>query len=178
MDITGNKVVLRAGEEQDKEMLLNLVKDSKAAKMTGGYSFPSSYDHQINRFRSTPNSFSSLYSIIADKKNPKIGLGILILSNIDLKHGTAEIFIKLMKSVRGKGYGKDAVTALVSYAFREFQLKHIYSNILEDNMASRRLFEKCGFKQEGTYKSKRYQDGQYRNVCFYGIRKDCKETIS
>ena len=161
MDITGNKVVLRTVEEQDQEMLLNLIEDPEAAKVTGGYHLPVSYDHQIKWFRSMENSADSLYRIIAERENPRNGLGI---------------YIKLMKSVRGKGYGQDSVKALVGYAFREMGIGHIYSNILENNISSRRLFEKCGFKQEDMYKSNLEKEGYCRKVCVYGIREKDMQT--
>lgn len=169
MYITGNKVMLRAVEEPDREMLQNLIQSQEMTKMTGGYGGLISYEHQLNWLRSESGSSGSIRSIIAEKENPSFGLGIIILSNVDFKNGEAEIYIKLMKSIRGKGYGQDAVRTLVSYAFRELGLRHIYSNILEDNTASRRLFEKCGFQQEGMHKSKVYKDGHDRNVCSYGI---------
>ena len=170
MDITGNKVVLRTVEEQDQEMLLNLIEDPEAAKVTGGYPLPVSYDHQIKWFRSMENSADSLYRIIAERENPRNGLGIIILSHENSECETGEIYIKLMKSVRGKGYGQDSVKALVGYAFREMGIGHIYSNILENNISSRRLFEKCGFKQEDMYKSNPEKEGYCRKVCIYGIR--------
>jgi len=170
MDIMGNKVILRGMEGQDNEMLLNLIKDLEVAKLTGGYSSPTSYEHQMNWFRSLPDSSTNVRRIIADREKPEIGLGIIILSNVDLKDKTAEIYIKIMKSVRNKGYGWDAVNAMVSYAFCELHLTHIYSNILEYNIASRRLFEKCGFKQESIHKSKVYKDGYYPNLYSYEIR--------
>ena len=43
MDITGHKVILRAIEEQDKELLLDLIKDPEISKVTRGYSRPVSY---------------------------------------------------------------------------------------------------------------------------------------
>lgn len=172
MDITGNRVILRTVEEQDKEMLLNLIEDPETAKVTGGYPLPASYDHQITWFRSMADSAGSLYRIIADRENPQNGLGIIILSHEDSENETGEIYIKLMKSIRGMGYGQDSVNTLVDYAFREMGIVHIYSNILEDNMPSRRLFEKCGFKQEDMRKSSIYKEGYYRNVCVYGVRKN------
>lgn len=168
MNIAGNKVILRAIEEQDKEMLLHLIQVPEMAKMTGGYSGPSSYTHQMNWFRALPESAGNLRSIIADKERPEIGLGIIILSDVDRRNGTGEIYIKLIKSARGRGFGRDAVNTLVSYAFGEMGLKRLYSNILENNRASRRPFETCGFKQEATCKSKVHRDGHYENVCRYG----------
>lgn len=169
MDIVGNKVLLRAVEEQDRGMLVSLINDPEITKVTGGYSYSSSYEHQINWFRSIPNSVGSLHSIIADRKSPQIALGIIILSPADLNDKSAEIYIKLIKSVRGKGYGQDAVNVLVSYAFRELRLNSIYANILDYNTASRRLFESCGFKQEGIHKSRIDRDGCCRSICIYKI---------
>lgn len=169
MVIAGDKVVLRKVEEQDGEMILNLIQEPEAAKATGGYSGPKSYEHQMEWFRSLPDCSNSLRRIIADKGCPGTGLGIILLSNVDLKNKEAEIYIKLMKSARGKGYGEDAVKRLVSYGFSKLQLKRLYSNVLERNLASRRLFEKCGFTKEGVHKSKAYKDGHYENVCVYEI---------
>ena len=169
MNIEGDKVILREMREQDKEMLLNLIKDSETEKVTGGYSSPVSYDHQMDWFRSQSDAARSLRCVVANKEKSETSLGILILSNVVERNGMAEIYIKLLKMVRGKGYGADSVNALVRYAFCELQLNCIRANILENNMVSRRMFEKCGFKQKGMYKSKIYKDGCYRNVCSFEI---------
>lgn len=169
MDITGNKVVLRAIEEQDKEMFVDLIKDPQTAKATKGYSQPVSYDRQIRWFRSKTDSVNGVHRIIADREDPHAGLGIIILSIVDQEARSARICLKLMRAFRQKGYGEDAVAALVSYAFQELKLNHIYSHILEYNQASRRLFEKCGFQQEAVQKSRVNEDGRSRNVYVYGI---------
>ncbi len=171
MKIAGDKVILRAVEEQDSDMLYNLIKNSETSKGVGGYHAPNSCSHQMDWFRSSPDG--SLRFIIAGKECPENALGIIFLSSGDFKRGEAELYIKLMKSARGKGYGKEAVAVLVSYGFRELRLHHIYSNILECNLASLRLFEKCGFQKEAVHRSKVYKDGHYENVCVYGISSGC-----
>ena len=169
MDIMGKRVVLRAIEEQDKEMLLDLIQDPDITKVTVGYPQPVSYDHQIHRFRALSDSPDGLRRIIADKENPAAGLGVIILSNMDLKNKAAEIYIKLIRAARQKRYGQDAVNTLVAYVFCEFRLNCIYSHILEDNKISCRLFESCGFKRGSIQKSRELENGTYRNVCVYRI---------
>lgn len=169
MKIAGDKVILRAIEEQDRELLFNLIRTSESGTAAGGYPVPKSYGHQMNWFRSAKDCTDGLRCIIADRERPEAGLGIILLSNMDFHNGEAEVYIKLMKSARGKGYGEDAINALVSYGFLELRLKHIYSNVLERNLASQKLFEKCGFKMEGVHRSKAHKDGHYENVCVYGI---------
>ena len=68
MNIEGDKVILREMREQDKEMLLNLIKDSETEKVTGGYSSPVSYDHQMDWFRSQSDSARSLRCVVANKE--------------------------------------------------------------------------------------------------------------
>lgn len=165
MGITGNKVILRAVEERDKEMLQNLMEDP--AKVLGGYSPSASWEHQMEWFLSAPKAVSGLRRIIAERQDPGNALGIIVLSNVNQEQKTAEIYIKLMKAARRKGYGEDAVTALVSYGFCELGLDRVVSNILEYNTASRRLFEKCGFTQEGVHQSRTDRDGHGRMVCVY-----------
>ena len=171
MEIAGNKVVLRPVEEQDREMLMNLIADPEIVKVTGGYFSTSSGDLQMNWLRAISNSPESLYEVIADRDNPRMALGIIILSHDKEERGKGELYIKLMNSARKKGYGEDAVNTLVSHAFCEQGINCIYSNVLEDNTASRRLFEKCHFKQEGVYKSSICKNGYYKNVCIYRIRR-------
>lgn len=172
MELTGNKVILRTMEEQDQKMLFGLIRHQEVTRVTGGYSSPSSYEPPIQWPCSWEDSADSLRSIIADKENPKAGLGIILLSHVDPQNGIAELSIKLDKSVRGRGYGQDAVNALVSYGFAELGLNSICSHILESNTASRRLFEKCGFRQEGIQKGRTGQKGQGRSVCVYVIKKE------
>lgn len=161
MKLTGNRVILRPVEEQDQEMLLNLIEDPETARITGGYSRPASYEHQRNWFRAFHGSEGSLRCIIADKDHPETGLGIILLSNPDSRSRSADIHIKLKKAVREKGYGQDAVRVLAAYGFGQLQLESLHSRILESNLPSRRLFEKCGFQPDSSGKG---------NVCVYTLK--------
>ena len=170
MKIVGDKVVLRAMEGQDNDMLQILMEDQKAQKVIKGYACPLSCRRKKGCLSPLPHTAGSMRNIIADKRDPQAGLGIIFVSHMDFENKTAEIHIKLLKSARGNGYGRDAVNTLVSYAFGELGLSYIYGNILEHNIPSRRLFETCGFKQEGMHPSKTYQGSRPRNVCCYGIK--------
>lgn len=166
MNIVGERIILRAIEEQDNEILLELINDPKTERMIGGYSYPISYKHQKDWFQSL-NEKNVLRCMITDKNQPDISIGTVILSDIDMKNGTAEIHIKLTRNVRGKGYGTDAVNTMIKYAFDELRLNCIYSIIMEYNTASLKLFEKCGFQLEGRLRSRVYKNGHYADVYSY-----------
>lgn len=168
--MVGGKVVLRTMEEQDRELVMNLIRDPEIVKVTGRYPDPASFDHQMNWFCSLPDSAREVRRVIADKDRPESGLGIIILSDMDLDNRGAELYIKMARDFRGKGYGQDAVNLLVEYAFRELELSCVCSNILEYNTVSRKLFENCGFKLENIRKTRGFKENTCRNVCFYSIR--------
>lgn len=166
-NITGSKVVLREIEKQDRGMLLGLIRDPEIVKVTKGYQSPVPAVYSMNSSGFLQVPAGSFRRIIADQEDPETGLGIIMLSDVNTAGRSAQIQIKLVKYARGKGYGRDAVNALVCYAFQEMGLICVSSSILEDNMASRRLFEACGFRQEGIHESRADKNGHCRKVCSY-----------
>ncbi|MDX2005860.1 MAG: GNAT family N-acetyltransferase [Meiothermus sp.] len=64
--------------------------------------------------------------------------------------GTVEIGYGLNPSVWGRGYATEAVQALVAWLWQQNRVKKIKAETQVENLASRRVLEKCGFVQEGT----------------------------
>lgn len=54
---------------------------------------------------------------------------------------------------QGKGLGTLAVAAITEYGFSKLGLNKIEGYIFVGNVASRRIFEKCGYEMEGTIRS-------------------------
>lgn len=170
MFIQGKKVLLRAVELSDAELLRDMMNDSDIERMVGGYSFPVSQHQQLRWIENLANEKNVLRAII-DVDGTAVGT--VMLTDIDMKNGTAEGHIKLARSAeRGRGYGSDAMSALVGYAFNELRLNCVYCRIKEDNVASRRMFEKCGFRREGCLRSRIYRDGRHYDVYEYSILRD------
>jgi RimJ/RimL family protein N-acetyltransferase len=73
---------------------------------------------------------------------------------------------------RGKGITTEAVNLLVRYLFESKRMNRIRLVIHPDNLASRRLAEKCGFKHEGTARGAWYHRGKHLDVEIYAILHD------
>lgn len=169
MNISGEKVVLRALESCDSEMLYSIINDPETEYMLGGASFPVSTKAQNDWLNMLKNDSGTLRCAIVPH-GELAAVGTVILSDIDYRNGTAEVHIKLCPDgVRGKGYGTDAVSALTEYAFFELRLNCVYARISEENQISQRLFEKCGFKKEGVMRSRMFKRGKYINWISYSV---------
>ena len=73
---------------------------------------------------------------------------------------------------RGKGAATEAVSLLVRYLFETKRVNRIRLVIHPDNLASRRLAEKCGFRHEGTARGAWYNKGRHQDVEIYAILHD------
>lgn len=167
MTIKGEKVLLRAIEFDDADILRQMINDGEIERMMWGYSFPVARHQQVKWIENLANE-KSVFRAIIDVDG--VAVGTIILSDIDMRNGIAEMHIKLANACqRGKGYGTDAVSALVSYAFHELRLNCIYCRVKEDNIASQKLFEKCGFIKEGCLRSRVYRNGRHYDFYEYSV---------
>jgi Acetyltransferases, including N-acetylases of ribosomal proteins len=172
MNIEGEKVILRAIEAKDNELLQSIINNPEIENALGGWSFPVSAQNQLDWFGSQKYDDRLLRCIIELKEN-KQAIGVVILSDIDYKNGTAEIHIKLDSGdFRKKGYGTDAIKALLHYAFYELRLNLVYARVNSNNLPSQKLFEKCGLLLEGTLRSRIFKQGKFVDVLSYSITRD------
>ncbi|MBS1300816.1 GNAT family protein [Loktanella sp. SALINAS62] len=72
-----------------------------------------------------------------------------------------------------QGYMREAIQAVVHYAFTKLDLSRIEAGCLPENTASRRLLEQTGYKYEGVAQSYLQIDGRWRNhVLYANLRHD------
>lgn len=65
------------------------------------------------------------------------------------------------------GFMSEALRALVHYAFTQMDLSRIESACLPENVASRGVLERCGYKYEGVAQSYLQINGRWRNHVLY-----------
>lgn len=172
MIIQYEDIILRAVEENDLELLKEMINDPEIENMTGGYSYPVSTYQQKKWFEGLSNKNGELRLIIDTEKHG--GIGIVMLSDIDWKNRTAQFHSKITSSedLRGKGYGTKATYTLVKYSFEQLNLNCIYSHIIDYNIASQRVKEKCGFKKDGILRNRVYKNNEYHDVIVWSLLKE------
>jgi RimJ/RimL family protein N-acetyltransferase len=92
-------------------------------------------------------------------------IGVVSLTGIDPVHKHAELHILLGdRASHGQGIGADATRAMLHHGFRDLNLHRIYLFVLDANGAARRMYEKVGFRHEGTLREAAFKDGTYDDV--------------
>ena len=66
-----------------------------------------------------------------------------------------------------QGFMSEAIIAMVAHAFEALDLSRVESACLPDNLASRGVLEKAGFKYEGVAQSYIQINGRWRNHVLY-----------
>lgn len=77
--------------------------------------------------------------------------------------GNLDFSVYVKRSSRGAGFGRVAMTALIEVA-RAAAFSKLVSGVFPENVASRRLLAKLGFREVGTYARHGRLDGAWRDV--------------
>ena len=104
-------------------------------------------------------------------------IGSCQLHNINPIHSTAELQIRLGDvAERSHGYGSQAVSLLLDFAFKDLNLNRVYLHVFINNAAAIRVYEKVGFALEGILRQAAHIDGKYLDVMAMGILRQEYET--
>ena len=116
---------------------------------------------------------SSVRCAIVDDKDEGEILGLISLLCIDNINRSAVLHIMIgNQKNRGKGIGTYAVRTMVMHAFNNLNLHRIELDVLENNKAAIRLYEKTGFVKEGIRRKSTYKNGKYVNMIVMGLLKE------
>jgi RimJ/RimL family protein N-acetyltransferase len=108
------------------------------------------------------------YSIIDLEKDELIGnCGLL---HIDHLNQTAEVGIFIgNKNYWSKGYGTEALSLLLDYAFKALNLHNIQLRFYGFNKRAQRCYEKVGFKQTGISREALYRKFERHDIIYMDI---------
>lgn len=92
------------------------------------------------------------FMFVVENNETHVPVGQVSIYAIDREIGEAEVgrFIAA-PGVSGKGFIRDAISALVAFAFGELQLQRVYLEVLAENGRAIRLYESLGFIKHGQH---------------------------
>lgn len=158
-------VKLRAIEESDAPVLMELINDPEIEKNVLGFSFPVSLMQQKKWIAEAVDEKTIRYAIDVGEKC----IGVAIISAIDYKNGTCRLGIKLKRDARGNGYARRSVRLMIQYCFDELNLNCLAADVLEYNIDSKKLWEKMGFSLDGVLRERIYKNGKRHNLFTFSL---------
>ena len=134
--------------------------------------------HQMSRTeveKISENLHEKKLFIIEKKDGSKIGF----IDHFYVLHVAGrqlEIGYSLLPNERGKGYCSEAIKIMADYLFLSKDIGRIQAQTDPRNIASQKVLEKAGFKNEGTLRKSFFMRGEWRDAHIYSIlREEWKE---
>ncbi len=144
------KVVLRQKVVEDAEQDYDWQSNEELAGLDAVKPLKVPFQVYLEEYKSILSYPSSRRFQLAVEAEDGTHIGNCACYNIDYKKGEAEVGIMIgRREYRDRGYGSDAMTALVDYIFSETELKLLYLKTLDYNFRAQQCFKKCGFSPDG-----------------------------
>ena len=127
----------------------------------------------LSESRSYPAPMPSSICFKILKDNELIGQACL--KGIRWINHKSEISLFIKKEMQSRGYGAQALKAIIEYGFNRMNLYRLEAEVIDGNAASIKLLKKYGFKEEGRLREAKFVDGKYKDLLRFGLLK--KEFI-
>jgi RimJ/RimL family protein N-acetyltransferase len=115
------------------------------------------------------DSYTFAICLVADDRP----IGEVMLFGIDHLNGSAEVGIFIGEVDEwGKGYGTDAVRAIVDFGFGELRLERVFLEVWTENARAEAAYRKAGFTREATIRHDRFEGGRYTDGHIMSILRD------
>lgn len=105
-------------------------------------------------------------------------IGNTNLFDFDWRCRSAEFGIMLgERSVWGQGYGTEVTRLMQDHAFGTLNLNRLFLRVYAYNQRAVRVYEKAGYRLEGTLREAAFKDGEYVDVHLMGILRSEWEAL-
>lgn len=157
-------VQIRKFEETDIPNKVRWINDSRNNRYLH-YDLPLREDKTLEWFRKICGRTDRYDAVIEYQGKPVGVIGLLTIDN-----GRAEYYVTLgEQEYKGKGIAKEATRLLLMYAFCELGLKEVYLYTEVENIGAQKLFEKCGFVQQGVARGSAVNRGKAVDRYYYTL---------
>lgn len=169
MSVTVGPLLLRAPEPADVEAMYAFRNDRRVTDYVLGSSTGYSRADLADWIERRRAASDEVVWVIA-MADTDACIGHVGLYRIDHRIGSAEFGILIGDAdARGRGHGRAASEAVITYGFDELSLNRIELSVLDFNSRARKLYESLGFVEEGVRRQAQYRNGAYCDVVVMGL---------
>lgn len=95
-------------------------------------------------------------------------VGVCGLTSIDQLNRRAEFSLYIAPAFQKRGLGERALRILIQHAFTNLNLRQVWGETFDGNPAAK-MFERIGFKKDGTRRKFYFKDGKMHDAHLYSI---------
>ncbi len=167
-----SRVYLRAMEPNDYKMSIQWRRDSEIWDMLGGTKYFVSEAYEKKWVEDVIFNSKDIKLAICLKEND-LYIGNVYMTDLNMINRSCHSHILIgNKDYWGQGYAREALLLAIDYMFSERNIQRIQANILTSNVASLKMFQKCGYQIEGTMRRAVYKANRYHDQYIMSILKD------
>lgn len=164
----GEKVYLRAIEEEDAAVCYPWFSDPEVRRLVGRRSVPNTEKASREFIRVVDQRSGQMFAIVT--REDDVYIGNCELFAIHPVERNAELGIAIgRKDYWGRGYGREAVRLLCEHAFRTLNLHKVFLRVDATNERAIRCYTSVGFKPEGRLRDNVFADGRYIDTLLLGL---------
>ena len=169
--IAGTRVVLRAWEREDVRTRweTDQTADPTEISLRDWHEPPRSLaqrEAEFDALQAEPDP--AVVPLIIEAEGRVVG--DINLFHIDTRNRNASIGLSIWRPEdRDRGYGSDAMDALLRWAFAHLNLHRVELSVAPDNARAIHVYEKLGFRCEGRRRDAHYGDGIYVDDVLMGV---------
>jgi UDP-4-amino-4,6-dideoxy-N-acetyl-beta-L-altrosamine N-acetyltransferase len=164
----GQRVTLRRMTVADTDTVLRWRRDASVLTQLFSDAPPTREAHL--RWLADVEARGDRHEFVIVERESRRAVGTIGLGQIDRRHRRAEYGVLIGEpDARGKGLAAEASRLLLRYAFGELGLHRVFLNVLADNEAALRLYERLGFKTEGCLRQHVSKGGRLRDVIVMAV---------
>ncbi len=169
--IAGERVSLRSWEREDVQAKweADQTADAESQRLRDWFEPPRSLvrrDQEFEAEQSEPDP-TAISLVIAAEGRP---IGDVNLFQIETRSRNALMGLSIWRREDwSKGYGTDAMRAMLRWAFQHLNLHRIELSVDVNNRRAIHVYEKLGFVCEGRRREQHYDGGRYHDELIMGI---------
>jgi diamine N-acetyltransferase len=169
--LAGSAVALRPVERSDMTFIRRWVNDPEIRALIGE-TRPLTYGAAEAYFEKLQHDESRIWFVVVERATQR-RLGECGLLRMMPAWRTTDLSIILgERDAWGKGYGTEAITLLMNYAFGFLNFHRIAIGVVGFNRRALQFYEKVGFQREGIQRDGYYYAHQYHDFIMMSILED------
>ena len=169
--IESERLILRRFERSDcADMLKYWISDERVqhAYCEPVYTTENEVNALLDKYISAYESGDCFRWAIIEKKSG-ICIGQIAFFLVDTRNNFAEIEYCIGVDFQRQGYAPEATRAVLKFGFEEADFHKIQIACRVNNLPSKKVIEKCGFKYDGKLRDYFFKDGEYIDRLFYSL---------